>query len=101
MNKRVGIDMGSGAGGAIISPTNKSRGGTELCRVLVLKNNFKDLFDNTWDIGNFGVHLFCPQMTQELPKKRHEVGPPEQLPTDGLSQIDYRHTRHCEEALPG
>ena len=57
---------------------------------MVLKNTFKGVFDNTWDIGNFGVHIFCPQMAQELPKKCHEIGPPEQLPTDGLSQIDYR-----------
>ena len=97
MNKRVGIDIGNGAGGG----QGDHYRGTELFHVLVLENTFKYVFDNTWDIGNFGVHIFCPQMTQELPKKHHEVGPPEQLPTDGLSQIDYRHTRHCEEALPG
>jgi len=26
------------------------------------------------------VHIFCPQTTQELPKKHHKAGPPEQLP---------------------
>ena len=26
-----------------------------------------------------------------------EAGPPEQLPTDTLSQINYGHTRHCKD----
>ena len=46
-----------------------------------------------------GAHIFCPQTTQELPKKHSETGPPEQLPTDALSQIDDEHTRHCEDCL--
>ena len=37
------------------------------------------------------------ETTQELPKKHHEAGPPEQLPTDALSQIDYGHTRRCKD----
>ena len=57
----------------------------------------KDEFDNTCDMGDFRAHIFCPQMTQELPKKHYEAGPPEQLPTGALSQIDYGHTRHCED----
>ena len=32
-----------------------------------------------------------------VPKKHHEAGLPEQLPTDLLSQIDYWHTIHCED----
>ena len=55
-----------------------------------------DLFDNTCDTGDFREHIFCPQTTQGLPKKHHESGLPEQLPTDALSQIDYWHTIHCE-----
>ena len=55
-----------------------------------------DVFDNTCDIGDFWEHIFCPQTTQELPKKYHESGLPEWLPTDALSQIDYWHTVHCE-----
>ena len=65
--------------------------------VLVPKNPLKDVFDNTFDIGDFRAHIFCPQTTQELAEKHHEAGRPEQLPTDTLSQIDYGHTRHCED----
>ena len=53
--------------------------------------------DITVGIGDIRVHIFCPQMTQELPKKHHKAGPREQLPTDALSQIDCRHTRQCED----
>ena len=56
---------------------------------------FTDVFDNTSDIGDFREHIFCPQTTQELPKKHHEAGLPEQLPTDALPQIDNWHTIHC------
>lgn len=41
---------------------------------------------------------FCPQTTQELPKKHHETGTRKKLPTDALSQIDYEHTRHYEDS---
>ena len=57
---------------------------------------FTDVFDNTSDIGDFREHIFGPQTTQELPKKHHEAGLPEQLPTDALPQIDNWHTIHCE-----
>ena len=40
--------------------------------------------------------IFCPKMTQELPKKHHEAGPPQKLPTNVLLQINYGHTRHCQ-----
>ena len=63
------------------------------------KNTITDVFDNTCDISDFRAHIFCPETTLELPKKHNEVGPPEQLPTDALSQIDYGHTRHCEDCL--
>ena len=53
--------------------------------------------DTTCGIGGIRMHIFYPQTTQELPKKHHEAGPSEQLPTDALSQIDYGHTRHCED----
>ena len=45
--------------------------------VLVPKNPFKDLFDNTCDISDFRAHIFCPQTTQELPKKQYEAGRPD------------------------
>ena len=45
--------------------------------VLVLKNPFKDLFDNTCDISDFRAHIFCPHTTQELPKKHYEAGRPD------------------------
>ena len=38
--------------------------------------------DITCGIGGIRVHIFYPQTTQELPKKHHEAGPPEQLPTN-------------------
>ena len=38
--------------------------------------------------------IFCPQKTEEPPKKHNEAGPP-----DALSQIDYKHTIHCEDCL--
>ena len=37
------------------------------------------------------------ERSQELPEKYHEAGPPTQLPTDALSQIDHGHTRHCQD----
>ena len=39
--------------------------------------------DITCDTGDFRVHIFCPQTTQELPtcKKHHEAGPPKQALT--------------------
>ena len=63
------------------------------------EKHFYDVFDNTCDISDFRAHFFCPQTTQELPKKHNEAGPPEQLPTDEFSQIDYRRTRHREDCL--
>ena len=71
----------------------RSKRGTP-SHVLVPKNTFTDVFDNTGDISDFRAHIFCSQTTQELPKKHNEAGPPEQLPTDALSQIYYGHTRH-------
>ena len=87
------------------SPPNKNFFGGErsLPHALVPKNSFTNVhvFNNTCDISDFTAHIFCPQTTQELPKKHNEVGPPEQLPTDALAQINnyYGHTRHCEELL--
>ena len=52
---------------------------------------------NTFDISDFRSAYFLPQTTQELSKKHSEAGPPEQ--SDALSQIDYGHTRHCEDCL--
>ena len=71
-------------GGGIVSP-----------RFGAKKSTFTDVFDNTYDIVDFRAHIFCPQTTQELPKRHNEVGPPEQLPTDALSQIDYGHCEDC------
>ena len=53
-----------------------------------------DVFEVTCGIGDFRAQIFYSQTTPELPKKQREAGPPEQLPTDALLQIDYRHTRH-------
>ena len=64
---------------------------------LVPKTLLPNVFDNTIKT-DFGEHIFCPQTTQVLPKKHHEAGLPEQLPTDALSQIDYGQTRYCEVA---
>ena len=43
---------------------------------------------NTDDIDDLRAHIFCPQKTEEIPKKHNEAGPPKQLPTDALSQIE-------------
>ena len=77
------------------------KGGEQFLHVLVPRNTFTDVFDNACDICDFRAHIFCPQTTQELPKKRDEAGSPEDndLPTDALSQIDYGHIRHCEDCL--
>ena len=58
-----------------------------------------DVFDNTCHIDHFKAYIFCPQTTQEPPKKHNEGGLPGHLPTDALSQIGYRHTRHCKDCL--
>ena len=63
-------------------------GGRSLPRVLVPKNTFTNVFNNTCDISDFIAHIFCPRTTQELPKKHNEAGTPEQLPTDALAQIN-------------
>ena len=52
-------------------PTKIWRGHAKPPDALVLKNSFTDVFD----IGDFRAHIFCPQTTQELPKKHHEAGP--------------------------
>ena len=36
----------------------------------------------TYGIGDITAHIYCAQTAQELPKKHHEAGLPEQLPTD-------------------
>ena len=52
------------------------KGGGAVPHVLVPKNTFTDVFNNTRDI-------FCPQTTQERPNKHDEAGSPEDndLPT--------------------
>ena len=69
--------------------------------ILVPKNTFTVVFDNTCTIGDFTAHIFCSQTTQELPKKHNEAGPPKQLPTDALSQINYEHTACANEQCKG
>ena len=61
------------------------RGGGRASTRFGAENTFSDVFNNTCDISDF--------------KKHNEAGPPEQLPTDALSQIDYGLTRHCEDCL--
>ena len=68
---------GAGGGGELGRGRASPRFGAE--------NTFTDVFDNTRDISDF--------------KKHNEAGPPEQLPTGVLSQIDYGHARHCEDCL--
>ena len=58
-----------GAGGRASSPGGE----------LVPKNTFTDVFDNTCDISDFRGQIFCPQTTQQQPKKHNEAGPPEHL----------------------
>ena len=83
--------IGGGEGGrGFRSPIPQ---GAELPHILVLKKSFKDAFDIICD---FRAPIFCPQTSQKLIKKHHEAVPPEQLPTDALSQIDYGHTRRCD-----
>ena len=41
-------------------------------QVFMPKNTFTDVFD-TGDIDGFRGHIFCPQTTQELPKKHNEA----------------------------
>ena len=53
---------------------------------------FKVIFDITCGIGDFRAYIFCPPLTQELPKKHHEAGSSEQVRTYALSQIDYDYT---------
>ena len=53
-----------------------------------------DVFEVTCGIGGFRAQIFYSQTTPELLKEQHEAGPPEQLPTEALLQIDYGHTRH-------
>ena len=79
-------------------PPNKNWGGRAL-RHFGAEKHFCWWIDDTCDISDLREHIFCPQMTQELPKKDSEEWPPEQLPTDALSQIDYGLTRHCEDCL--
>lgn len=67
--------------------------GAELPHILVLKKSFKDAFDIICD---FRAHIFCSQTSQKLIKKHHEALPPEQLPSDALSQINYGRTRLCD-----
>ena len=35
---------------------------------------FRDVFDISCDIGDFREHIFCHQMTQELPDKHYDGG---------------------------
>ena len=72
---------------------------TPVTKILLgkVKQALTDVFDVTSSIRDFRAHIFCLQTTQELPKKHHEAGPPEQLPTNALSQIDYGHNRLCKD----
>ena len=57
------------------------------------EKTFTDVLDNTCGHRRLqNAHFMPSDGTQELPKKHHGAGPPEQLPTDALSQIDYVHT---------
>ena len=81
-----------GAGGSKAPPPPPQ---TKIWTGRAFTDAFTDVFDNTSDISDFREQIVCPQTTQELPKKHHEAGLPEQLPTDALPQIDNWHTIHC------
>ena len=52
--------------------------------------------DITCGIGEIRAHIYRAQTAQELPKKHHEAGLPEQLPTDAVtrgSRVDERRIR--------
>ena len=74
--------MGRGS----VAPRNTNMEGQSL-HVSVQKNTFTEVFDNTGDMGDFRAHIFCPQTTQELPKKQHHEAGPEQLTTDPLDTV--------------
>ena len=42
--------------------------------------------NTTYGIGDITAHIYCAQTAQELPKKHHEAGLPEQLPTDEVQR---------------
>ena len=83
------IILRGGAGGVgrgSVAPPNTNMEGQSL-HVLVPKNSFTEVFDNTGDMGDFREHIFCRQTTQELPKKQHHEAGPEQLTTDLLDTV--------------
>ena len=43
--------------------------------------------DITCGIGDIRAHIYRAQTAQELPKKHHEAGLPEQLPTDAVTPV--------------
>ena len=55
-------------------PRNSQKAGNSFRKGLVPKNTFTDVFDISCDIGDFMAHIFCRQMTQELPKKAYDGG---------------------------
>ena len=75
-----------GSGQGFLAPPNTNVEGQSL-HVLVPKNTFTEVFDNTGDMGDFRAHIFCRQTTQELPKKQHHEAGPEQLTTDLLDTV--------------
>ena len=58
--------MGRGS----VAPGNTNMEGQSL-HVLVPKNTFTGVLDNTGDMSDFRAHIFCSQTTQELPKKQY------------------------------
>ena len=85
---------GGGGGGAAAggshSPPNKNLGRQSPLTFWCLKTLLRMYnIDITCDTGDFRVHIFCPQTTQELPtcKKHHEAGPPKQALTTACGCI--------------
>ena len=83
-----------GAGGYIVPPNKNAPPPTFWCQKTLLRLYLTIP-------GNFTAHIFCSQATQKLPKKHNEPGPPEQLPTDALSRINYKHTACANEQCKG
>ena len=88
---------------SVRSPTpqtnNKYWGEEPPFHVLVPEDTFTDVFDITCDMADFKahIHIFCPQTSYELSKKRHEATPPKNCLVTHCDKSKYEHTRHSED----
>ena len=78
----IGGEGGRGGSVAPHHPSTKNGGGAEPPRLSAKKHFYECIchpIDIACDIDDFRSHIFCPQTTQQQPKKHHEARPPEQL----------------------